>query len=51
MDGEEGVKYGIDQLEIWSENWQIGFNLDNCDVLHFGRPNIRGKWPNNGWDP
>lgn len=34
----------IDHLEIWVEKWEKELNLDKCEVWHFGRSNVRGKY-------
>ena len=29
----------IDELEIWSEKWLLGFNFEKCKFMHIGKPN------------
>ena len=39
---EEGylrLRWDLDQLGQWAEEWQMEFNLDKCKVMHFGRLN------------
>ena len=37
------MQQDIDQLETWAERRQTEFNLDKCEVMHFGRSNTDGK--------
>eukprot|EP00061_Rhincodon_typus_P001185 g13986.t1 len=42
MDGEEGyqkLQQDLDQLGKWAEKWQMEFNIDKYEVLHFGKSN------------
>eukprot|EP00061_Rhincodon_typus_P014988 g42407.t1 len=51
MGSEKGcqrIEQDVDQLEGWAENWQMEFNLDKCNVMHFGRSNAKGKHTVNG---
>jgi len=41
-------KWDIDQLQIWVEKWQMDFNPGKCEVLHFRRSNVQGKYTVNG---
>eukprot|EP00061_Rhincodon_typus_P001716 g15548.t1 len=37
---EEGyprAQRDVDQMGQWAEEWQMEFNLDKCEVLHFGK--------------
>ena len=31
------IQQDIDRLENWAEKWQMEFNPDKCEVMHFGR--------------
>eukprot|EP00061_Rhincodon_typus_P012232 g37837.t1 len=31
-----GISEYLDQMEWWAEEWQMEFNLDKCEMLHFG---------------
>ena len=42
------IQQDIDQLETWAERWQMEFNPDKCEVMHFGRSNTDGKYTVNG---
>ena len=40
VDSEEGylgLQRDLDQLGRWADEWQMEFNLDKCEVMHFGR--------------
>ena len=39
VDSEEGylgLQWDLDQLGQWADEWQMEFNLDKCEVMHFG---------------
>ena len=42
------IQQDIDRLENWVEKWQIEFNPDKCEVMHFGRSNSGGSYKING---
>jgi len=51
VDSEEGfqsLQRDLDQLEKWAEKWQMEFNADKCEILHFGRTNQSRKYRLNG---
>ena len=33
------LQIDLSKLEIWSQNWQLPFNVRKCKVLHFGKNN------------
>eukprot|EP00061_Rhincodon_typus_P014660 g41829.t1 len=42
VDSQEGylrVRQDLDQMGQWAQEWQMEFNLDKCEVLHFGNTN------------
>ena len=42
VDREESylqLQRDLDQLGQWADEWQVEFNLDKCEVMHFGRLN------------
>eukprot|EP00061_Rhincodon_typus_P014449 g41472.t1 len=42
MDSEEGyqkLQQNLDQLGKWTEKRQMEFNVDECEVSHFGKSN------------
>ena len=48
-DGDrQRIQQDIDQLETWAERWQMKFNPDKCEVMHFGRSNTDRKYTVNG---
>ena len=38
-EGYRGLQRDLDQLGQWADEWQKEFNLDKCEVMHFGRFN------------
>ena len=45
VDSEESylqLQWDLDQLGQWADEWQMEFNLDKCEVMHFGRLNQAG---------
>eukprot|EP00061_Rhincodon_typus_P005366 g24787.t1 len=51
VDNEEGylrVQQDFDQMGQRAEEWQIEFNLDKCEVLHFGKANQGKTYTFNG---
>ena len=42
------IQQDIDQLETWAERWQMEFNPDKCEVMHFGRSHTDRKYTVNG---
>jgi len=52
VDSEEGylgLQQDLDQLGQWANEWQMEFNLDKCEVMHFGRSNQGKTYSVNGW--
>ncbi|GCC36001.1 hypothetical protein chiPu_0014492 [Chiloscyllium punctatum] len=35
-------------MQSWAERWQMEFNVDKCEVIHFGRSNRNAKYWANG---
>ena len=51
VDSEEGylrLQRDLDQLGQWADEWQMEFNLDKCEVMHFGRLNQGRTYSVNG---
>eukprot|EP00061_Rhincodon_typus_P017984 g46948.t1 len=51
VDSEEGylrVQWDLDQMGLWAEDRQMEFNLDKCEVLHFGKANQDRTYTLNG---
>ena len=42
------IQQDIDRLENWAEKWQMEFNPDKCEVMHFGRSNSGGNYNRKG---
>ena len=38
------IQQDIDRLETWVERWQMEFNPDKCEVIHFGKSNTNRKY-------
>ena len=38
----------IDELALWSEKWQLPFNVKKCKSLHIGKRNPRTNYNTNG---
>jgi len=34
----------IDRIQSWAEKWQMGFNPEKCEVIHFGRTNMNAEY-------
>ncbi|MBB6707133.1 reverse transcriptase family protein [Proteus mirabilis] len=51
VDSEEGylrLQQDLDQMGQWAEKWQMEFNSDKCEVLHFGKANLSRTYTLNG---
>ena len=33
------LKNDLDKLVLWSKEWLLHFNIDKCNILHFGTNN------------
>jgi len=42
------IQQDVGRLETWAERWQMEFNPDKCEVMHFGRSNAGRKYTMNG---
>ena len=42
------IQQDIDRLETWTERWQMEFNPNKCEVMHFGRSNTDRTYTLNG---
>eukprot|EP00061_Rhincodon_typus_P000873 g13050.t1 len=43
VDSDEGylrVQQDLDQMGQWAKEWQVQFNLDKYEVLHFGQSGL-----------
>ena len=43
-DNHPTLQHDLQQLEKWSEKWQLRFNLNKCKVMHLGRQNPRPNY-------
>ena len=34
------IQQDIDRLETWAQKWQVEFNPNKCEVMHFGGSNL-----------
>ncbi|XP_072335049.1 multiple inositol polyphosphate phosphatase 1b isoform X1 [Scyliorhinus torazame] len=51
VDNEEGccrLQKDIDRMQSWAEKWQMEFNPEKCEVVHFGRTNMNVEYRVNG---
>eukprot|EP00061_Rhincodon_typus_P009573 g33185.t1 len=51
LDSKEGylrVQRDLEHMGHWAEEWQMEFNLDKCEVLHFGEANKGMTYTFNG---
>jgi len=44
------IQQDIDRLFLWSEKWQLFFNISKCKSLHLGRLNPKHVYHMNGHD-
>ena len=42
------LQHDLQQLEKWSERWQLRFNSNKCKVMHLGRQNPRQNYTMGG---
>ena len=47
-DDPPALQHDLQQLEKWSEKWQLCFNLNKCKVMHLGRQNPRQNYTMGG---
>ena len=47
-DGVSRLQEDIDELVRWASKWQMEFNPDKCEVIHFGRNNLESEYVMNG---
>jgi ribonuclease P/MRP protein subunit RPP40 len=38
------LRRDLEEIVRWSENWQMGFNVDKCKVMHIGRNNRKVEY-------
>ena len=43
-----GLQEDIDGMVKWADKWQMEFNPEKCEVIHFGRSNLTRKYSMNG---
>ena len=51
VDSEDGcysLQRDIDRLHSWAERWQMEFNAEKCEVIHFGKSNRAIEYRANG---
>ena len=44
VDGSEKLQQDLDNLVLWSQKWQLGFNESKCKVIHMGTSNTRHQY-------
>jgi ribonuclease P/MRP protein subunit RPP40 len=35
----DSIRKDLDKLTLWAEQWQMGFNVDKCKIMHLGSKN------------
>ena len=43
-EAHQRIQQNIDRMEAWAERWQMEFNPDKREVMHFGRSNKDRKY-------
>ena len=43
-----GLQEDMDEMVKWVDKWQMGFNPEKCEVMHFGRSNLTRKYTMQG---
>ena len=43
-DDKEILQADLDQLDIWTHEWQLRLNVDKCKVMHLGKRNEKTKY-------
>ena len=44
----EILQNDLDRLGEWTNQWQMQYNLDKCEVIHFGSKNKKADYYLNG---
>ena len=44
VDGSEKLQQDLDNLVLWSQQWQLDFNESKCKVIHMGTSNTRHQY-------
>ena len=44
VEGCYRLQRDIDRLQNWAEKWQMEFNPEKCEVIHFGRMNMNAEY-------
>ena len=44
----EGLQRDLDRLSEWAMIWQMEYNVDKCEVIHFGGNNSKLEYYLNG---
>ena len=39
-----GLLEDIDEIVKWTDKWQMEFNPEKCEVIHFGRSDLTRKY-------
>ena len=46
-EGEDKLRKDLEALNVWSDKWQMSFNVEKCKVMHFGKNNAKAEYKMN----
>ncbi len=42
-EGVDTLRKDLEALNVWSDKWQMSFNVEKCKVMHFGKNNSKAE--------
>ena len=42
------MRKDLEALNVWSEKWQMMFNVEKCRLMHYGKNNLKAEYKMNG---